>query len=1006
MATIQELESALVKADAAGNAEDARALTRAIDQMRASPTPAAPTAQQGATKPAAPRRDFAGDLSRISQSARPPGSNIPSGDYGRRTPRTRDAAVAAQGEQMDQAGTVLKFAPAVAAGIATGGASIPLQMAATGLAGVAGSSLEQATRPGDEAFSTREALATGIETSIPMVRLAPITPFMSTAKAAGLAGARAVVSGTLAGGLSEAATAVRDGGEGGTYVPPKNAKETLTRLFSPSAAVAAAFSVAGSAGERVAGRGALGQQVAAQRGATTQTSSAAPATTIMLTDVLPQYAPLEARSIIAKNPRALEQLRDLTVDVDQTILDTFAGAPNSAQLVSELAPNVGKLKAIKQSAQAAEAAKAQAQEAYQQAVATGRADVRKFRVDAESAALEASKQKLLVQSGIDQLFPQGTPALAALAPAKNTAELAGLIEDTFKVQKEALGSLYEQAGIGVNDAVIDKAGLVRAINRKAGDTKSMLAGNEARRAALEQVDQLFSGAPTLTLEQFRNARNAIADGLGDNRLFASSAQKLAGETYDVFRDSSNKFIASNRADSFPAWQKANETAAGIFKARDSAFIQDFVDPNTGALRQGKAGEFVKAITDGKFEGFSDLEKLGASIAATGDPAALAAADQFGKGVARYVATGILDSAVVNRGLGVASDAAVFDPKKLYTTLNKMQSAGFPVEKIGMGTPRDINALSRIAEGTSLTKAELDDFFKNVTTLGGDAAAARMAYRRQVVSNILNLGGGSRVERIRKTQALARRAKLDANAAQAELAAAQADPLVVAFGEGNFGVSADATAPNMDAWLSSARTIAPNQLAKLVSAMPAAKAAQFRAATAADVFTRYSNVVPGVTPSADIRGITDLFTSPSPAAAQERAALRAIMGNQEFDKMAKIGKQIEPILRTRYALQRASLESAGNTGELVGGAGALAGLTSGNFQTGFVVGRSVGAIRRLVDRGQYNLLYQLYINPNLAPKFARAGYNIEKFANESGLHRVAIQIAEREDEERNAAASAE
>jgi len=926
-------------------------------------------------------------------------SGRPAGNYGL-TPSARSRGVQFSEKQSkindaEQTSNVLKYGPAVAAGPLVGAASVPIQMGAMALAGAAGSTFEQAT--GDRPFSGKEVAATAVESAIPMFRFTSITPFMSAAKTAGITTARAGATGATSAALTEAGSAIRDW-EG--YKAPKTTREAMDRLFSPAAFIGAGFSTLGSAGERVAARGAVGEAVRAERGTQAGPAPAAgePARTasVMLTDVLPQYAPLEARRIIARDSKALSALRDMTVNIDDAILKQFADAPNAQKIAADLAPAVGKLKSLQEAARSAQATADSAEQAYQQAVMAGRSDIQGLRAAAAETALEASKQRSLYDLGLDKTFGQQKPALAALAPAQNTENLTKLLDNTFKAQGESLGALYERAGVGLNEPVVNRATLVNAINRRSAETGSMLRGNEAKRAALEQIDSLFGGSDTLTLEQFRNARNAIANGLGESPLFASSAEKLAGDTYSAFREATDDFIRKTSPDKFPAWKDANRAAAQWYKARDSDFIRDFVDPNTGTLRQGKAGEFVNALTAGKTEGFTDLAKLADSIAGTGEPAAIAAADQFRKGVSQYIATGVLDSAVTNRATGLASDAASFDPKKLYTTLNKLQSQGFPVDSLEMGTPKDINALARIAESKAVTKAELSEFFQNVGTLGGDVAAARLQYRRNLVDNLMGLGARDKVSAIRETQSLARRARIDGATAQRELAAAKNDPLVKLFEEGSFGFSSDPTKLADGAISSLSRYDAPT-VRRFMDALPASTADQIRQVKASQIFADYASpVVAGVRPNAPIEKISDLFNNPTRRA--ELASVREIMGQAEFKNMQDLVKQINPVLGTREKLSRAGyVQSNGAGGDIAGGFGVASGMAQGRIQGGFGGKTSINIVNRLLDSGRYNTLYYLYINPNSASVFRKLGYSTDKLLAQSGLHRVALQVAADKDD---------
>ena len=51
MATLEQLSAALIKADAAGNAEDAKAFADAIRQMQSAPAPVSPSRRSGGDQP-------------------------------------------------------------------------------------------------------------------------------------------------------------------------------------------------------------------------------------------------------------------------------------------------------------------------------------------------------------------------------------------------------------------------------------------------------------------------------------------------------------------------------------------------------------------------------------------------------------------------------------------------------------------------------------------------------------------------------------------------------------------------------------------------------------------------------------------------------------------------------------------------------------------------------------------------------------------------------------------
>jgi len=120
------------------------------------------------------------------------------------------------------------YVPSIITGIATGGASVPVQAGAGFLAGVAGAGTRQAIEnvSEDKPFRPREILGEGVSSSVPTLKGVPFSkyiPFLKTApetatayRAAnlalntGLAGTGAVAGGAVSGSVTDLPSAVRE----------------------------------------------------------------------------------------------------------------------------------------------------------------------------------------------------------------------------------------------------------------------------------------------------------------------------------------------------------------------------------------------------------------------------------------------------------------------------------------------------------------------------------------------------------------------------------------------------------------------------------------------------------------------------------------------------------------------------------------------------------------------------------------------------------------------------
>jgi len=917
-------------------------------------------------------------------------NTIPNREYGRKTPLPANSPTSAQQDE-EQIKQVIKYGPTIAASMATGGLPLLTRSAAIALSQFSGSMAS-----GDTA---RQAAADAVIVATPIINFGKIAPFMPKVDAAKLIASRVAVQIPVAAAFEQTSQAV-----GGTFEKPKDPADLFGRLLTPTTAITGGLVAGGGVIEGVAASALKAQGIRVPRGDNAG---------MLASELDPSFIPLEARRIVAGDPRARIALRDLYSDYDSVIFDMVSKAPNSSQIAAEIAPFVGKRQALVAAVKSADAAAEQAQREYVVAVRSGSSNVSRAKEAATETAQKAAFERAAFDYEMNNFLGEGVrlPSLSALSSGQNTETLQKVINTTFDEQKSALGRMWGEVGIGLNDPLMTAEGLTRRIKTLSKDQNNMLSGEDAKRAALAQVKVLFpkivgeKGPILVSRERYLNLRDEIADGLEKNGMIRNRAEKLAGEMYSAVRGAADDYIVKFMPDKAEKWQSFNKTAANWYDARSNPVIKDFVNPQTGSLREGKSAELVGQIISGNAAGtLRALNNFADSIAANGDSASIAAAQTFKDGVSTYIAKGVLESATINRATGLASEAAQFDPTKLYQTVNKMASGGYDVSLLGFGKPEDLNRLAKMASNNMVTGKEVTTFFNELGALGGDVASSRMAFRRELKQNLLaDFGVRRSAEDVRRTLELSKRANIDAATAQAELAAAEKDPLIAALGIGNFGFTADITSGKIGDALNSLLAIPNKPLRSLVSAIGIKKPEllkDMRARKIADLMEKYSNVIPGAIPSSDIRGLRNFMYSPS--FDKERQGLQILLGDDEYKNLIQLVDKVVPRSLAEAKLANQLGITSASPDNAAKGLFAAAGFLSGSLQTGTVAAAGAGNVKKLFDGQRYSMLHYLYINPSSASSFAKIGYNLDKFVNQSEIHRVSLQLAAKKDDERQQA----
>jgi len=879
---------------------------------------------------------------------------------------------------LEVAPTVARYGVPVVAGLAANaaipGSGLPLWASiGSGSAigagsSVLGESLAQLAEIGSgqrEGYSGKEMLASGIAGA------APFVPKGGTL-------ARIGMNVPLSVGFSEMGRAVV---EGDAYsAKPEDAKEAFMRYGLP-VAFTGTLSALGARAESLYKRRAQANQISAER----------MGGGVMVSDLLNSASDLEKRQIEIGNANALKAYYSMGENIGPRIAAEY-NLPPTSELATKVGQMAGEITRLETQAAKTTANLAMAEQAAADAVRQNRADAPNFVAKAKEAALEKAKATILKDDGVRVMLGGNIPELQSVAAGRRNANLAELASNTKAVVKEKIGQLYGQAGIAVNDPVVGLDDVMESLKSQRGKGGA-LEGNEAFNKTKDVIAKAFGEEKTLTLEQYRNLRDKIATNLTKEGESPTYANRVASGAYDVVRSASKKYIKGNFGeDVLKSWEFANQAAATDFAARSGGAID--------LISEGKADQLLNLIKEqgaGKVD--EEIAAYANSIRNTGNPAdsasvamANAAANSFERSVATSVRDGLVDSSL-DRSLGFDKDVRILDANKLATELQMLKSKGYDINRLGMGSPDQIRSLARVAsanKASGYTPAELNDFLKDVAAIGADASAARVQYRRDVRDNLLKEASGINETTIAKNRKVEnmRKARVDQGTALAEVAKAKSDPLMVFMNDTGMRLSKDiAQNGNMAARL---LTVDAGTVDGMMDAL--SKSGRYadrdalRQAAAATVLRKFESVAENAIPRADLEAIGEFFNGGSAEQIAARNSFKAIMGKDGYDAINNsVGKAVNSVLsrsRQLYGPRTTPFSAE------------MAGLVKGRMgqSTGVALAGNLRQIADFVGKRRYNLLYTLYVNPTTAPKFAKAGYNIEKFVANQRVNALAVKMA--------------
>jgi hypothetical protein len=725
-------------------------------------------------------------------------------------------------------------------------------------------------------------------------------------------------------------------------------------------------------------------------------------------DAIPRLGPLEAKVFQKKGSLARQYADEMEASLGDIIKNAYGDLPPQSQseIAAALTPYVGKYDELKAAADAARQTADKADEALKVAEATRSSELAQIRAAAEVA----QNEKVLAENNFavmkDSIFGSRTPILTSEASV-------GALEQRMKAVAKAaeqgvessLDALYSNAGLRPNDVVVRKADVLRSIQTRTAQGRAF-EGGEASAQARKAVELFFGDAETATLEQLRNFKQIIADKIPQGGP-SDLAGRYASALYDSLKKSSNKYLRDNYPEEvYKAFNQAQNLAAANFAKRGTSALD--------ALREGRFDEFYTSLKEkGKLGAIATeldayanaLSRMtGAAIRSgqvgtASDIAAINVARQFKNDVNNIILNGIINESVVGRSGGLNKVVDVIDPKKLIETLGYFESQGFKLNQLGV-RGSDVQKLVKanaMVGKEPLTVERLNEFLSLVPSVGGDVAAARLAYRQAVANAMIESGAKERAAAFQKASNFAKKSGISAKEAEQLFLDASAEPLTQFFKE-NGSMMLNKGALQNSNWIDTIVTKDSDVIGRFVDALQAQGKndvlGKMREAAITHAVKRFLPDISGKGQKVDAEAILAPFISNSREMQMQRQNLKKILGNDAYNQLQKtVIEPVRKVLVNRAALGQPVYDLASDLKAAV----SAQALATGRATAGTLFSNAVVNTANAAQEHFYNVVSRIWLNPKYSSELIKAGYDINRFMQMSDRNRIAVELAMRDDE---------
>lgn len=873
---------------------------------------------------------------------------------------------------------MLRYGAPIAAGIATGGLGyIPTALAGS-TASAAGeflaqsSEIAQGTRP---EYAPREVAAYGAFGLAAPVKIASkIAP--------------GIVNFLTSAGINVGASELGRYIQKGEYETPTfGIKDIGLRFGIPFGAAALTSAVQGKA-KNVAETAALRESI----------SSGRFGGSVMASEILPQYTGLEAKVIADGNEFAVKALNDLDAEIGPTLAKAYEGAKDSATIANQLAPHVGELERLQQTARLSrdQATKLKAQAA--EAVASQRSDALNLKADAKEAAMKAATDNYTYNQGKERIFGGVSQKIGTVVSGASMDNLRSVARASKDAIEGGLDRVYSNLGLGLNDTVVNVSDIVKSAT-KASAKGLGLESDIARKEFIDTLGKALGNVSdesgNISLAGFRKIRDEFVRELTSKTGDANYANRVASTSYDVIKDAANSYIEKNLPGQAEKWKFANATAANIYKAKKSNVIDLIAEGNMdGVLGLMKKEGMAQPI-------LAEIDAYAASIAGAGGRDAKYAANRFKQDVVGAMRDTLVEDSL-HFGKGQDSAAKIVDFKKLITTLDELRQRKFPVELLDLGTPDDIRKLARVATAGSeggMTADQFSKYIKDRKNFGAGAAAARAAYDKAYKDFLISNDVKTRANAAARMKKEAKTAAFKAGEIETAQLNAQSDPIIALLSDTKMGLSKDPAQNGK--WIGSLFTMSPSTVGQFVDKLKQSgrgalledikKSAM--AHVMRDTFSKTQDVVNKKT---NVKNLLNFFEGEN--GSQRSEILKTLMGSDEYSNFKKnFSDPIKKIVQTRETLAGKYADAGDLVRPIISGKG----LATGNPTGGTLFKTAYDNVMKLVSEKRYNLVYDLYVNPSTANAYAKSMYDMDKFISSSAANSMAIKLAMQRDADNQA-----
>ena len=644
-----------------------------------------------------------------------------------------------------------------------------------------------------------------------------------------------------------------------------------------------------------------------------------------------------------------ETMANGTVGIANAIQRQFPNIPDTTLLTGKLAKEIGVLEEARKKATQLEQQAAKMEAGLREAREIGQS-VRPEQVRAATeASLQAASARLVANSGLESLFGATIPRLEDIATGARMKSVANIVEKADKSVRNSLEELYDVAGIGENDVVATFKD-VKAYMNYASRKGQPLEGDTIKKKVNELVQKAFDPKTgTITYENFKDLRQRIAKQLADNGEFASNANRIASEVYEIVTKGSGKTMRRTDPVKYKKWMDAQAFAAENFATREAGVVD--------ALRSGDANRLLSLILEeGAGPALNQIDDY-ARLIGKKDPAG---AVEFKKEINRIIRDGIIDKAA-DRKIGT------IDPGKLAQSLKELKTKKFNIADIGFDDADVVSAMSTLSQGKDARGWPIErfqQFVDEAAKMGAKPAAAKMLYGRELRDYAVKNGLSAARKRMSFQMRKTRNARVKANDAYAEFLKLEADPLIKLMDDTNLRLSPDFL--QNSTYVDKILTLQPEGVRAVMDTLRSSgRGADADLLTVAATAKMFRDVLDGPADALSINraALEKLFTDE--ASKVQRNSLRQMLGDKQYqllydnliiplNKFYQSTDAVERGMRDVLPLSPFTRVGEGNLRVIV----------------------ALQSLVRLYRQGKYNTLFHAVVNPKYANRAKAAGYVLE------------------------------